>query len=273
MIAAVQVQLENARTLMMVNVALLLLTVGFFAFVAFVLIRRSILQRMESERLAAMGTASARILHQVKNPMQTLMIQADALSALDDPQEKNRLAQGIVSEARRLSDLLGELSTFAAGGRRQLTPVNTSIAALLRDLGEAERLDGERAGVTVVMKLDGEAQVNIDVYFLRQALQNFMRNAREALQQAERADGVVRLSLDVRAAEVVIEVADNGPGLSPDKADRIFEPFATTKPKGMGLGLPIARDIIEAHGGQVEVRSKPTGCTVRVTIPRVRDNP
>jgi len=259
--------MEEARTLMVVNVALILLIVGFFSFVAFVLIRRSILQRMQSERLAAMGTASARILHQVKNPIQTLMIQADALGALRDPDEKERLARGIVLEAKRLGDLLGELSAFAAGERRQLNPVSTKLSALLRELGEAERADAERAGVTIEMKLNGDGQAMVDVYFLRQALQNLMRNAREALLQAGRTDGLVRLSLEVRSDEAVIEVADNGPGLPPEKADRIFEPFATTKPKGMGLGLPIARDIIRGHGGEMDVRTKSTGCTFRITLP------
>ncbi len=114
--------------------------------------------------------------------------------------------------------------------------------------------------------------VSGDPYFLRQALENVLRNAREALAQEENGrPGRIEVTLRRRAADAVIEVRDNGPGIDSSRLKLIFEPFVTSKSKGMGLGLPICREIVESHGGRVEVRSRPgAGTTVSLILPLFR---
>ena len=97
---------------------------------------------------------------------------------------------------------------------------------------------------------------------------NLVRNAVEAMQEVERRELVIgtRTIADLEVAEVT--VADSGPGIAPELADRLFQPFVTTKKTGMGLGLSICREIVEAHHGRLSVAPNPSGGTVfRVTLP------
>ena len=100
--------------------------------------------------------------------------------------------------------------------------------------------------MTLELTSCGAAPTRGDGVALEQAIANLVLNAIEA---APRAGGQVRVTLERREGRLAVSVADNGPGVSPDIADRLFEPFETTKPRGMGLGLPLAREIALRHGG------------------------
>ncbi|HEX7051531.1 MAG TPA: HAMP domain-containing sensor histidine kinase [Longimicrobiales bacterium] len=264
--------LADARRLMLVNVLLVLLIVGAAAAIVFTLLRRSVRQRVAAARLAAMGTATARILHQVKNPLQTILLHAEMLGEAElvaDEAVRGEVAAAIVSEATRMSNLLGELSAYASGVARRLDLVPIPLHDLVRDVVERLGREAERDGITLAIARLDRVWIGGDAYFLRQALENVVRNAREALGERS-APGAARLgvSLRRRGGEVVIEVRDNGPGMDPEHARTAFEPFVTTKGKGMGLGLPICRDIIEGHGGRVELRTRPgVGTAVRLILP------
>ena len=114
--------LAEVRHLMLVNVLLVLLIVGFSAGIILVLMRRAMRERVEAARLTAMGTATARILHQVKNPLQTILLHAEMLEddrMVAEAELRREIARAIVGEALRMNDLLSELSAYASGiGRR-----------------------------------------------------------------------------------------------------------------------------------------------------------
>lgn len=275
-IAAAQVAaLSTTQRLMLVNVGLALVILGFTAAIAVALVRRSMRQRVEAERLAAMGTATARILHQIKNPLQTILLHAEMLEdsrMAEDPVSRQEICQAIVTEATRMTELLADLSAYAAGGKRRL---NAEPFPLNELVTEAVRTGAREAGVSGIDVVTGPLEplvVNGDPYFLRQALENVLRNAREALlQPPNERPGRIEVALRRRAGDAVIEVRDNGPGIEPHRLKLIFEPFITSKSKGMGLGLPICREIVESHGGRVEVRSRPgAGTTVSIILPLLR---
>ena len=275
-IAAAQVAaLSTTQRLMLVNFGLALMMLAFTAVIAVALVRRNMRQRVEAERLAAMGTATARILHQIKNPLQTILLHAEMLEdsrMAEDPVSRQEICQAIVTEATRMTDLLADLSAYAAGGKRRLNAEPFPLNELVTETVRTAARDAGACGIDVVTGPMEPLVVNGDPYFLRQALENVLRNAREALlQPANGRQGRIEVALRRRAGDAVIEVRDNGPGIESHRLKLIFEPFVTSKSKGMGLGLPICREIVESHGGRVEIRSRPgAGTTVSIVLPLYR---
>ncbi|MFW6201146.1 MAG: sensor histidine kinase [Gemmatimonadota bacterium] len=274
--------IAELQQLLLVNVAVILLVIIAAAGIVVVLVRRGMEQRVEAERLHAMGLATARILHQVKNPLQAIMLNAELLAdetIADDPALRREACESIVAGADMMSELLADLSAYASGVGRRL---NSEVFPLHEVAVEAVRVQteaAERAGLTLRLDVRDEVAVHADPYFLRQALDNVIRNAREALLEASadgstagaaHADGAGEIEVRVgRSGEhALVEVRDDGPGIAPDRLDTVVQPFVTTKGKGMGLGLAITRDIVEGHGGRVEIRSRPgAGTTVAFRLP------
>lgn len=264
----------GTQRLMLINVLLVLLMIGFFATVILALVRRSVRERVEAARLSAMGMATARILHQVKNPLQTILLHAEMLEderLIADRDIRKEICEAIVGEASRMATLLGELSSYASGiGRNlrlELLPLHTLLRGIISRVGP----DAEREGIEVVVGPLEEAFVQGDAQFLPRAVENIIKNAREAFRSSPGgAPPLLELALRRRGEEAVIEVRDNGPGIEAERLGEIFEPFMTTRSKGIGLGLPICREIVEAHGGRVELRSRPgVGTVVSLVLPTV----
>jgi C4-dicarboxylate-specific signal transduction histidine kinase len=110
--------------------------------------------------------------------------------------------------------------------------------------------------------------VKADALQIEQVIVNLVRNAAEALADAGRYDGKIAIEAERGdGGGVVVRVRDNGPGFDPDLAERAVAPFATTKPDGLGLGLSLARSIVEAHGGRLSIASAPGGAVVSFGLP------
>jgi signal transduction histidine kinase len=269
---AAQATALDPQRMMLINVALILTLVIFFTVVILSLVRHSTRQRVEAARLAAMGTATGRILHQVKNPLQTILLHAEMLeddSLISDIVLRRELCQAIVGEAARMADLLGSLSTFASGIGQQLATdplgLHEVVDTAVRRISE----ECEAAGVQLEIGPVEEIMIAGDGVFLPQALGNLLRNSYEALQRSASAEGArIEISLRRRGAGAIIEVRDNAAGIDPELVDELFEPFVTRKGAGLGLGLPMAREIVEGHGGRLELRSRPgAGTTVTMVLP------
>lgn len=265
--------IPDLRALLLVNIGVILLIVGAAAATVYVLVRRGMEQRLEAERLRAMGLATARILHQVKNPLQAIMLNAEMLgdeALVDDDALRRDASESIVAGADQMSELLADLSAYAAGtGRRHLDPETVPLHELVRDAVRGGTEAAKRAGIDMRLEVEQDVLVRIDPYFMRQALDNVIRNAREALEESGRGrERTIRVRIARRGDEAVVEVRDSGPGIEKDRLDSVFQPFVTTKGKGMGLGLAITRDVVEEHGGRVEIRSKPDdGTAVAFHLP------
>lgn len=232
--------------------------------VAIVLVRREARrareerERERERRLAHLGEMSAVLAHEIKNPLASLKGNAQLLSqmlakALPESEKPRSKADRIVDEAVRLETLTNDLLKFVRTGEIHRAP--TDPAALVREA--AQSVPGE---VTVDTAM-APASWPLDAGRIREVVVNLVDNAVAAgapVTAAVRADG----------KHLVIEVSDHGPGVPEDARETIFEPFHTTKTHGTGLGLAVARRVVESHGGTLSVTSAPSGGALfRAEIP------
>ncbi len=267
------VGVPDNRLLFVVSVVVVASVVVFTAGVVITLLRRSDRRRAEEEKLAAIGTATARILHQIKNPLQTIVLHADLLQnerMVADAAQRREVADAIVGESQRLVAMLEELSVYASGAQRALSRQPLSLDALVTHVAACEAREADGIRLRVAAGPVERAAVLGDAYYLRQALDNLVRNAREAMDAQD--DGRLSITLAREGGEAVVRIADNGPGIPPDRVERVFEPFVSTKGKGMGLGLSICREIVEAHAGRLEVETAVgAGTTFTLRLPLYSD--
>ncbi len=211
---------------------------------------------VQSEKLAALGQLSATIAHEVRNPLAVIRSAAQSLgetvAARDS--EGERACRFITAEIDRLTSVVGSLLAFARPLRLELKPV--AVDALFEGALQLAAPDLAREHVQVARPVPtAPLHVRADVDLVRQVLVGLLVNAVEAVG----SNGAITLDACDRDGTVEIEVADSGPGVPAELRTRIFEPFFTTRAKGTGLGLPIARQIVEAHGGKLEVGERRGG--------------
>lgn len=232
--------------------------------VAIVLVRREARRnaderaRERERRLAHLGEMSAVLAHEIKNPLASLKGNAQLLAqmlAKSQPEgDKQRAkADRVVDEAVRLEQLTNDLLHFVRTGAIQRAAIDP--AALVREA--AETVQGE----IVVETGAAPATWSLDGARIRQVIVNLIDNAVAA---------GAPVTVDVRKNDrkLVIEVSDHGPGVPTEDRERIFEPFFTGKTQGTGLGLAVARRVVELHGGTLSVHSSPRGGALfRAEIP------
>ncbi len=218
----------------------------------------------QSEKLAALGQLAAAIAHEVRNPLAVIRSAAQGLGETTTGGDTGRACAFITAEIDRLGAVINSLLAFARPPR--IEPREVRIAdlfdralLLVRNELEAKQLHVDRREPAYLPALRADSDL------LCQVLLDLLANAAEAVPPG----GAV--ALEARATDDAIElsVADSGPGVPPELRERVFEPFFTTRTRGTGLGLAIARQIVEAHGGQIVAGSRPEGgaCfTVRLPL-------
>ena len=226
-----------------------------------------------TNRLATMGEFTASIVHEVSQPIVAASMNADAalrfLNQNPPDIEKLREALGhLVNDTDRARDIIGWLRDFLR--RAPLQKRRLDINEVIRDVIRLSGWEGAKNSVFVQTELaESLPPVEGDRVQLQQVLLNLIVNAIQALDEgAVGARNVVIATARVEPDAVLVDVKDSGPGLAPDKLDRVFEPFYTTKPGGMGMGLSICHSIIEAHGGRMWVTANaPHGAIFHFTVP------
>ena len=222
----------------------------------------------QSEKLAVLGQLAAAIAHEVRTPLAVIRSAAQGLGEsvpADDP-DGARAASFITAEIDRLGNVIQSLLAFA----RPLQPAPVTVAP--RDLLErAELLAREDCGAKRVRLRRRDAgplpAIEADSDLLCQVVLGLIGNAADAMP----AGGEIVLSARADGDAVEIAVADSGPGVAPELRERIFEPFFTTRARGVGLGLAVARQIVEAHGGAISVGASDTGgARFALRVPAVR---
>lgn len=217
-------------------------------------IRRMEAALKKADRLAALGELSARMAHEIRNPLAALCGSVQLLSSTADIKESDaRLLAIVIREAERLDALISEFLMYA----RPATPQIKRI--LLRPYIEEEFLflahDPRFSSITLLNTVPDSTEVSADPNQLHQVIINLLQNAADAVED----EGLIQIGCCATPDTITINVTDNGPGIEEDAAKHLFEPFWTTKPSGSGLGLAISYRIIEAHGGTLSVESPPTG--------------
>ncbi len=215
---------------------------------------------LQKERLAGVGTAVTKISHDLKNILATAMLESERLEALPDPEVK-RLTAGMVRAVDKAVQLSASTLRFAKEGLPQVSKQALHVAALLENLKGSI----QPAFKTCVIRIGAAADAPFsgDPNLLQRAFENILRNADEAGATS------VELSAADEGGYQVIRVTDDGPGLSQKALNNLFVPFAgSTRAGGYGLGLPIARELLRAQGGDVTLAtSAPQGTCFVVWLP------
>lgn len=229
------------------------------------------------DRLAALGEMAAAIAHEVKNPLAGIEVMAGLLKRLvPDSPDAQAILSDIITEAKMANSIVLEVLEFVRPIRLQVEHV--VLADVLQGAIAMADTKVPRGGVSVSCVVpDDLPDLHGDPYQLRQLFTNLLTNAFEALGgRGSVAIGAVQLLPEEDAVpadthsvpSVCVEVSDDGPGVSPELMDKIFNPFFTTKPQGSGLGLAIVRKIVDAHDGRIDVGPRSSGGTrFRVTLP------
>lgn len=223
-------------------------------------------QLRRSERLAALGRLAAGVAHEIRNPLSSIKGFATILAGRFNEDDNGRkIAQVMEQEVERLNRVVTELLDFA-----RPTELNKRPASC-RDLIEHSLKLVERDAVNQNVSVQWEAQpadlqVQIDPDRFSQVLLNLYLNALQAMD----GGGNLNVKAQLKEDEVLLTVADTGAGIPTEDLPHIFDPYFTTKPRGVGLGLANVHKLVEAHGGDIEVESAPgqgTVFTVHIPIP------
>jgi signal transduction histidine kinase len=231
------------------------------------------------DRLAAVGEMAATVAHEIKNPLAGIEVMAGLLRRqLPEHREALALVGEIINEAKMANAIVQEVLDFVRPVRLQI-----DRTSLLQSIQSAVTVaDGKVKRGDIAVKFDVPSEIppiKGDFHQLTQVFANLLINAYEALEGRGTVGIAARLTEDADEGAllpdghepvptVVVEVADDGPGVVPELTDKIFNPFFTTKPQGSGLGLAIVRKIVDAHEGRIDMTSVPgRGTAFRVTLP------
>jgi two-component system, NtrC family, sensor histidine kinase HydH len=258
-VAAEALDAAATRTLAIGIAAAALLGVVAVLAVRWMLRREAAARALEhQQRLASLGELSAVLAHEIRNPLASLKGNAQLLAAsLPAGERPRQKAERVVEEAIRLETLTNDLLEFVRKGTIARAAVDP--AALVRE--RAAQLP-DAAGAVEVVADGAPATWPLDAARIGQVLTNLIDNAIAA-------GPPVRVAITTARDRLIIEIRDHGPGVAPGDAERIFEPFFTSKSQGTGLGLTVARRIVEQHGGTIAVGAAPGGgACFRIELPR-----
>ena len=225
---------------------------------------------LHASRLSVMGQMASTMAHELNQPLTAVVNYLAAGSQLLASGAGERVGEMIekaAAQAQRAGDVIRRLRGFVSKGEteRRIQSLNQLVeeALALALVGARQR------GVRISLKFDHTLpEVLVDYVQIQQVVLNLARNAVEAMESVERRELTIGTRAIPDQSLVEVTVADTGAGIAPELVDRLFQPFVTTKPTGMGLGLSICREIVEAHHGRLTTAPRPAGGTIfRVSLP------
>jgi signal transduction histidine kinase/nitrate/nitrite transporter NarK len=223
-------------------------------------------------RATAVGAVSASIAHELKQPLSALSIDAQGCMRwlMADPpniDEAKAAARRTVEQVKRAAGIVDRTRSHLTRGRR--APASVNLTAIVHEV--AALFEGELNSEGIALRIAAQPAVTVaaDEIEMQQVLANILTNGIHAIRNAAPA----RRELTIRVGEdasgwAEVSVRDTGAGIADEHLARLFEPFFTTRPDGMGMGLAICRSMVEAHGGTLDARNDPDGGAVfKVRLP------
>lgn len=228
-------------------------------------------RRLEkAERLSSLGQLAAGVAHEIRNPLNAISMATQRLkrdySPTDEAQarEFQNLSSVIRDEIRRLNGIIEEFLSFSKSRRLELS--DFSVTEILQKIVSLVSEEAKSKGITLETRWRlNPAVIPMDINKLQQAFLNFIKNAMESITDA----GKITITVDKENKNYIrVSISDTGCGMTAEEIDRIFSPEYTTKEKGLGLGIPLAMEIIRGHGGDVRVISRHgEGTTFEIILP------
>ena len=205
-------------------------------------------------RLTTVGAFGAAVVHEISQPVAAAaaFVHASKRLLAEKPINDTLLCETIENveqEALRAGAIIERVRNFLDRGDLRWSSINLGEA--LHQVAAALADEARVHSVAIRVSVLTTTSIEADRIQMEQVLANLIRNAIEAAGHCEKGEGSVEASLSCLSGSVRIEVRDNGPGVAPDVMERLFEPFETTKRRGMGLGLSLSREIAKAHGGRL----------------------
>jgi signal transduction histidine kinase len=223
-------------------------------------------------RMTTMGELTASLAHEIKQPISAAVTNAKTcIRWLDrtDPEigEASEAASRLVKDVTRAADIIDRIGSLFKKGPPQRESVD--INQTIREMIELLRGEASRYSISICAELAPELHMTLgDVVQLRQVLMNLMLNGIDAMKNADGDRELTIKSQEDDKGEIRISINDTGVGLQPQEVEQVFNAFFTTKPQGLGMGLPISRSIVESHGGRLWARANPQrGATFQFTLP------
>jgi two-component system sensor kinase FixL len=227
---------------------------------------------VHASRLSVMGQMASTMAHELNQPLTAVVNYIEAARHLlkgvpDAPTRVDDLMTRAAGQAERAGGVIRQLRQFISKGETERR--SESLNEVVEEALALALVGARQLGVRVSLDLDRALPlVLVDKVQIQQVVLNLVRNAVDAMEGSTRRELTIATRAGTSDPVAEIGVADTGPGIAPDIAARLFQPFVTTKPGGMGLGLSICREIVEAHHGRLTAAPNPEGGTVfRLTLP------
>jgi signal transduction histidine kinase len=220
----------------------------------------------EFEKLASIGRMVSFVAHEMRSPLQNIRMGADIMRMeIGEDTQMVELLEQIDYGIDTLTEIVRELLEYSRPATLRRRPV--SVHSFVEKALEALNSKLRNGNIYVKVELDDE-EIEVDPHKMVQVLVNLISNAIDAMPAGEELESISHF-LDTDGERVFcLTVSDTGCGIDSDNLDRVPEPFVTTKPHGVGLGLPVCRKIVRAHGGRLDIRSMVgVGTTIEIVLP------